>query len=275
MSDDDRHMSHEPPAAPSDDRGGESTGWRRLVRAAAPRGSRGQLVAALLCGLLGFGAVVQVRLIDSDDALRSARESDLIGILDNLTQRTDRLQAEAAELRSARDRLTGGSDQHRAALAEAEERMNALGILAGTLPAEGPGISLTVTDPGGEVDSTVLLDAVQELRDAGAEAMQVEGGPLAAEHPRVRVVASTYFVDRRGHVVVDGTPLDPPYRVLAVGDPRTMATALDIPGGVLESLTELGAVGTVTRREQVAVSALRRPSTPEYARPAPGSTSGP
>jgi uncharacterized protein YlxW (UPF0749 family) len=244
-------------------------GWRRLGRAAVPRGSRGQLVAALLCAVLGFGAVVQVRLVDSDDALRSARESDLVVILDNLSQRAARLQSEAEELRAARERLVGSKDQRRAALAEAEQRMQALGILAGTLPAVGPGITLTISDPRREVDSTALLDAVQELRDAGAEAMQLEGGRLGpGDASVVRVVASTSFVDRGRRVLVDGTPLLPPYRLLAVGEPRTMATALGIPGGVLESLSERGAEGTVAQRKLVRVSALRRPSEPEYARPA-------
>lgn len=261
----------QPPSPPV----GGPTGWRRLGRAAAPRISRGQLVAAALCGLLGFGAVVQVRLIDSDDALRTARESDLIVILDNLTQRTARLQAEADELRAARDRLAGSKDQRRAALAEAEQRLAALGILAGTLPAEGPGITLTISDPAGEVDSSVLLDAVQELRDAGAEAMQVEGGRGGTEPARVRVVASTSFVDRGGRVVVGGVPLFPPFRLVAVGEPRTMSTALGIPGGVLESLSERGADGTVQQRTAVVVSALRRPSDPQYARPAPAGTGSP
>lgn len=239
----------------------QGTAWRRLGAAMRPRATRGQALAAVLLALLGFGGAVQVRLIDSDDRLAAARQSDLVGILDNLAERGERLRSEVSELRATRDELTGGTDQRRTALEEAEQRLDTLGILAGTLPAQGPGVEVTITDPRGEVDAAVLLDAVQELRDAGAEAMQVG---------TVRVTARTYFVDRGGTIEADGTPLAAPYRLRAVGDPRTMATALGIPGGVVETVEERGATATVTQREQVTVSALRPVSTPEYARPAPG-----
>ena len=61
-----------------------------------------------------------------------------------------------------------------------------LGILAGTVAAEGPGIVVTID---GVDDAALLLDTVQELRDAGAEAIQLGD---------VRVVASTYFTQAPG-----------------------------------------------------------------------------
>ena len=64
----------------------------------------------------------------------------------------------------------------RAALAETQRRAKVLGILAGTLPATGPGVVVAITDPQGKVRANVVLTVVQELRDAGAEALQIEGG---------------------------------------------------------------------------------------------------
>ncbi|MGH8869593.1 MAG: DUF881 domain-containing protein [Actinomycetes bacterium] len=251
------------PEHPSPER--PESGPRRLLAAVRPRATRAQAVAAVLLALLGFGAAVQVRLIDSDDSLAGARQTDLIGILDNLSEREDRLRTEVNDLRTTRDQLAGGTDRRRIALEEAEKRLQSLGILAGTLPAEGPGITLTISDPDRSVEAAVLLDAVQELRDAGAEAIQIG---------TARVTARTYFVDRGNRIEVDGTVVDPPYRLVAVGDPRTMATALGIPGGVLESVQEQGATATVAQRDQVTVSALRPVATPEYARPAPGDQGG-
>jgi uncharacterized protein YlxW (UPF0749 family) len=57
-----------------------------------------------------------------------------------------------------------------------------------------------------------------------------------------------------------------------VGDPQTLSAALDIPGGVLETLHGLGADGTVTNEQQVQITALHTVSTPRYARPAPTSS---
>src|SRR5664280_1107508 len=126
--------------------------------------------------------------------------------------------------------------------------------------ATGAGIVLTITDPQASVRSDVLLDTMEELRDAGAEAMSVSG---------VRVVTSTYFLDRDSGVEVDGRLLRPPYVFLVIGDPRTLAAALDIPGGVLDTVRRRpGASAAVEQQLQVDVTALRALVTPRYARPA-------
>ena len=245
------------------------TGRARLAAALRPRATRAQLVAALVLGMLGFAAAVQVRATQ-DARLEGLRQTDLVRILDDVTERASRLQAEARELELTRDRVTGGSGSSAAALEEARARAAVLGILAGTAPAAGPGIELTITDPRGQVGSDVLIDALQELRDAGAEAIEISsvGGPA------VRVIASTAITDTDSGVSVDDTPLSSPYRFRVIGDPRTMAAALDIPGGVLDVLHQRGADGLVTQEESIEIRSLRGVPSPRYARPArPGGAS--
>jgi uncharacterized protein YlxW (UPF0749 family) len=258
---------NQPPRKPKHAAG---SGRGRLRAALRPQATRGQLVAAVLCGLLGFAAAVQVRS-NQDADLAGLRQTDLVRILDDVTERSARLQAEARDLDETRSRVTGSTTGSRAALEQARARLRTLGILAGTLPATGPGIEFTISDPGGEVQADVLLDALQELRDAGAEAVELTtvGGP------RVRVVASTYLVDavtkagKGDGVEVDGTKLAAPYRFRVIGEPDTLAAALDIPGGVLDILGQRGAKGVVTQRDALTISSLRAAPAPEYARPAP------
>ena len=241
-------------------------GRARLRPALHPRATRAQAVAALLCAVLGFAAAVQVRSTQ-DAGLSGLRQTDLVRILDDVSERSARLQNEARELQETRDRVTGDDEQ--AALQEARDRTRVLGILAGTLPARGPGIQLTITDPEGQVGSDVLIDTLQELRDAGAEAVEIS----SVDGPAVRVVASTSFVDAGepgsgAGVEVDGTVLRPPYRFVVIGEPGTLATALEIPGGVLEVLDQRGAQGVVTQEQSVEISSLRVAPSPRYARPA-------
>ena len=241
-------------------------GRARLRSALHPRGTRAQVVAALLCGVLGFAAAVQVRSTQ-DEGLSGLRQTDLVRILDDVSERSARLQTEARELQETRDRVTGDDDQ--AALQEARDRTRVLGILAGTLPARGPGIQLTITDPEGEVGADVLIDTLQELRDAGAEAVEIS----SVDGPAVRVVASTSFVEAGepgsgAGVEVDGTVLRAPYRFVVIGEPGTLATALEIPGGILEVLDQRGAQGAVTQEQSVEITSLRVAPSPRYARPA-------
>jgi uncharacterized protein YlxW (UPF0749 family) len=245
-----------------------------LARLLTPRVRRVDLLVALLLGLLGFAAVVQVRATQEEGPLAGARQEDLVQILDDLSNRNSRLRSEIGTLSQARERLTTGTDRTEAALEEARRRAQVLGVLAGTTPAEGPGVFLVLTDTQRTLSADVLLDALQELRDAGAEAVQLDGpvrpgGGPTAQTQSVRVVASTSLLDDDQGVVVDGALLRPPYRFAVVGDPATLASALGIPGGVVDTVEELGGRADVTRQELVEVSALRPLEEPQYARPAP------
>ena len=232
--------------------------WAKVRAAFHPRATGGQLVMGLLFAALGFALVVQVRSAQGADALASARPDDLVRILDDLQERQARLQAEANRLTATRDELVGGADQAGAALERAKSQAETLGILAGSLPATGPGITVTMLDRDGRIDAPLLLDAVQELRDAGAEAIQIDGQ---------RVVASTALVDTPRGIEVDGVFIEPPYELVVIGDPETLASALAIPGGVTESLRNIGADAIVEQRKTVDVTALKPLPQPEYARP--------
>jgi uncharacterized protein YlxW (UPF0749 family) len=231
---------------------------QRLKDALVSRPTRGQVVVAILFCALGFAFAIQVQSTQ-EGALNAARTSDLVRILDDLGEQRERLAGEAASLQATLDELRTGADRESAARQEARERLETLGILAGTVPAVGPGIVLTVSDPEDAVDAADLLDAVQELRDAGAEAMQIND---------VRIVGSSSFIDSSDGIVIDGEVVAEPYLIRAIGDPDTLASALAIPGGVIEGLSESGARAVVAEGTRVAVTALKDLPTAEYARPA-------
>jgi len=231
----------------------------RLRSSLRPRATRRQLLTGILCALLGFALVVQVQSRDDASVLETARQSDLIQILDAQTQLADRLEDELADLQDAQGEFLSNDDQQRTAIEQALERRNLLGILAGTLPARGPGVSVVVDDPDGEVTATTMLGAVQELRNAGAEAMQVND---------VRVVASTYFADGSGGLVVDGVGISTPYQIDAIGDAETLETAMGIPGGVIDAFAADGVGAGISQRDEVVVDAVRPVETPEFAQPA-------
>ncbi|MEO6715590.1 MAG: DUF881 domain-containing protein [Mycobacteriales bacterium] len=217
-----------------------------------------QLTVAVLAALLGFGLAVQVRTTQDRSALGSARPDDLLRIIDDLSARSERLAKEEADLRAAGDRLANAVDRDAAAVEEARKRIAALSILAGTVAAHGPGVQVVVDDPGHKLTADFIVDVIQEFRDAGAETMMINGH---------RVGASTYAVDNDVQIVLDGATLSQPYTIIAIGDAPTMATALAIPGGIVETAEDKGARISVTQSADVVVDALRPLSTPRYARP--------
>ncbi|GGJ56687.1 DUF881 domain-containing protein [Streptomyces brasiliensis] len=235
------------------------TGRQRLVKGLwPPRVSRAQLIVAVLLFGLGFGLAVQVASnSDSDSALRGARQEDLVRILDELDDRTQRLEDEKTGLEKQRQELQSSSDQASEARKQTAEKERQLGILAGTVAAEGPGITMTIDDTKGTVQADMLLDAIQELRAAGAEAIEVNG---------VRVVAGTYLTDSGKTVSVDGNKINAPYRFKVIGKPQDLEPALNIPGGVVQTLEKEQATVTVERSTKIVVDALRAAKRPDYAR---------
>ncbi|MFI0808496.1 DUF881 domain-containing protein [Streptomyces echinatus] len=235
------------------------TGRQRLVTGLwPPRFTRAQLIVAVLLFGLGFGLAVQVASnSDTDSALRGARQEDLVRILDELDSRTQRLEDEKQGLEKQRQELQSSSDQAAEARKQTAEKERQLGILAGTVAAQGPGITMTIEDTKGTVQADMLLDAIQELRAAGAEAIQVNG---------VRVVAGSYFTDSDETVRVDGNKINAPYRFKVIGKPQDLEPALNIPGGVVQTLEKEQATVTVERSDKIIVDALRQAKRPDYAR---------
>lgn len=236
----------------------EETGRQRLAAGLwPPRVSRAQLIVAVLLFVLGLGLAIQVRSNSDSSALRGARQEDLVRILDELDGRTKRLEDEKQKLDEQRRELESSSNQAEEARKQTVEKERQLGILAGTVAAQGPGIVLKISDPKNQVQSDKLLDTLQELRAAGAEAIQING---------VRIVAGSYFSDEGGGVAIDGKKITQPYEFKVIGKPQDLEPALNIPGGVVQSLEKEQAVVTVTRPAKIVVDALRAAKQPDYAR---------
>ncbi len=231
---------------------------------ARPRRRRDPLAAALigvLTLLLGFAFAVQVRTTGTGEDYSALREEDLVRILDDLDAREDRLRAQIADQRTALRELNSDDSQSEAALQETRERAEALGILNGTVAAQGPGLLMTIRDPEGRVRVADLLDAVQELRGAGAETMQIDG---------VRVGVSTAVTGEPGQLRVDGSEVDSPYEIRVIGSPQDLQTAMNIPGGVVDRVGRQGGTVDIEQSETVVVDALRQLDRPQYAQPDTG-----
>jgi uncharacterized protein YlxW (UPF0749 family) len=85
-------------------------------------------------------------------------------------------------------------------------------------------VTLTIEDTAPGVAPETMLDVINELRAAGAEAMEIQG---SQGDPKisVRVGVDTWVVGAPGALVIDGQTLNPPYTVVAIGDPPTLAAA--------------------------------------------------
>ena len=77
----------------------------------------------------------------------------------------------------------------------------------------------------------------------------------------------TWVVGQPGALVVDRETLTAPYTVLAIGDPPTLAAAMNIPGGATDSIERVGGTMVIEQSDRVDVTALRQPKPRQYAQP--------
>jgi uncharacterized protein YlxW (UPF0749 family) len=242
-----------PPPTP-----GGKPGLRRLARSLREP-SRRQVVVGVLLAVLGFAAVTQLRSTQLNDTYAGYREQELINVLSGLAGTTQRAEAELARLEQTRERLQNDTSAEQAAIEQARTEADTLQVLAGVVPVTGPGIRITITEETGAVDIDSLLDTVQEMRTAFAEAMQFNG--------QVRVVASTSFEDGVGGIYVDGTLLEPPYVIDVIGDPATLHGGLTFPEGPIQQLQDDGARVEVEELQSLDIESVTEPEPPVFAEP--------
>lgn len=220
----------------------------------------GAVAVVVLAAVVGFLLVGRVEGdTTAADPLAAETEGDLARILAGLNAEADALQAELAELRVQLNELRRTSQNDTAAARALADQLRSLQVLAGTVAVQGPGVDVVLRDPRGAVTYDTMIDIVQELRDAGAEAIAIN------DH---RVGATSAFGEAAGRVTLDGVRLEAPYRIVAIGHPATLEGGLKIPGGAVDTATALPGVEIqVQRAARVEAPALARPPTFDAARP--------
>jgi uncharacterized protein YlxW (UPF0749 family) len=201
-------------------RGGRAFGWLW------------QALAALLIATVFAAAVAQARSVAP--GVRTAQQLLLESVRSS--------EAAAAKLGQERGALSARVDDvQRHALAENAQgqrllaSLDALGLAAASTAVIGPGLAVTVTDPGAGPNLSdvskqringsrqIILDrdlqlVVNSLWASGAEAISVGG---------VRIGPNVTIRQAGGAILVDNNPTGSPYKILAVGPPHAMRDVFD------------------------------------------------
>lgn len=187
------------------------------------RTNRGVIWASIIALFLGFAAVTQVHSQEVySRSLNLETPSSLTTLIANLSETNNELRNEIFDLRKdlleARDSVANG----KGTLTEAQRQLVRLRVFSAQSAVSGPGISIKIE---GSFDERALSDLVNELRNAGAEAISVN---------EMRVGPKTYFTGTTDRsIAVDGRPLRGPWTVRAIGAPDVVYVAMTRTGGII------------------------------------------
>ena len=212
------------------------------------RRRRSQLTIAAVAFALGLLVVVQLRSQAGDTGLAQLSAQDLTVLVANLNDRNDDLRTEAASLNRSRGDVS--VDEISADL----ERVRAY---AGLDPVAGPGVTISIDGP---IDGPGVEELINELRNAGAEAIATGG---------VRVVTGVVVSGPPGQAQVDGVALGDTFEVMAIGAPEKLTGSLTRSGGVIAQLaaTQPDVVVTVTPVDRLELPATTRNLVPTHGQP--------
>lgn len=199
-----------------------------------------QLTLTLVFLILGAVVMIQFR---TQGRLASAKvaesASDQTTIIANLANANDELRSESQSLGDQEAEYQRALAQNDVTGALAD--LSRLRVITGESEVSGPGIELRVSY---RIRPEEVQDVVNEFRNAGAEALAVNG---------IRVVARSAVSVNGDETTLDGTPLDLPIVFIAIGDSETLDRALGRVGGMVSYLraTYPSAEITLTKRSSV------------------------
>ena len=187
------------------------------------RTNSGAIWAAVIALFLGFAAVTQVQSQEVfSRSLNLETPSSLTTLIANLSETNNELRNEIFDLRrdvsDAQNSISSGTGT----LSETQHQIVQLRVFSAQSAVSGPGIAIRID---GGFDERALSDLVNELRNAGAEAISVN---------EVRVSPKSYFTGTadRG-IAVDERPLRGPWTVRAIGAADVIYVAMTRTGGII------------------------------------------
>jgi uncharacterized protein YlxW (UPF0749 family) len=225
------------------------------------RARRSQLTIAAVAFLLGLLVVVQLRAQTAGSALQNRSAQDLTNLVGNLNTQNDRLRSEVDSLQKQLGELQSDHASGATSVGQIQADLGRIRAWSGLDAVEGRGVTIVVS---GEIDAAAVDNLLNELRNAGAEAMAVED---------VRVVASTTISGVPGALDVDGFLLRNPFVIRAIGRPETLVGSLTRAGGIIAQLAATNPAATIDLQPsqpndgQLTLPATRRVLVPGHGHP--------
>ena len=219
---------------------------------------RSQALVAAVAFILGILVVVQIRSQAGNNTLAAMSSQDLTFLVANLNTRNDQLRGEIATLQSQLGALESGGSLGATSVNEIRAEIDRIRAWAGLDLVGGRGIEITVSGP---ITASAVEDLVNELNNAGAEAIAVED---------VRVVPGTVFGGGGGGgLSVDDTALDDPFTIEVIGTPDTLTGSLARAGGIIAQLaaTDPDATIDVEEATEMVLPATTRNLVPSHGLP--------
>jgi uncharacterized protein YlxW (UPF0749 family) len=176
---------------------------------------------AMLMGMLGVGQLnSQARPIE----ISRLSATELSTLIETLTAANRELRSGLAGIRDQLRQYEVSGPRSESALQVSREDLRRITAFGGLAAVDGQGI---VMDVDGNLDAIALNDLINELRNAGAEAIAVDA---------IRITARSVATEGPRAMELDGVEVGERFTLRAIGSPDGLLGAMERPGGIISQL---------------------------------------
>ena len=203
--------------------------------------SKSKIAVAITIGIMSFMMVyimlVQFNTVKEYDGeeVELMRETELKEALANYKSKYEETGEELIATREKISEYQKNEKSEEDSIALLDKELKRARMLLGSTDVHGEGIIIRMKDVVryDEENSTIistadLLELINELRLAGAEAISINGE---------RIVASSDVFDVGRFICINGQRTASPYEIKAIGDRKYLQSALNIKGGYIDTYT--------------------------------------
>ena len=201
------------------------------------------LVLGIMCFALTVGICIQVKTVKNTSSVISQNyeENNLRAEVLKYKEKYDNLLKETEKIDNELQQKIEKATENNSELEEAKNQINDGNKMIGLTDVNGSGVIITVADS--EIDANTvfnsndlivhdsdILKIVNELKNAGAEAISINGQ---------RVIITTPIICGGNIININGERIGSPFEIKAIGSPEALAN-LSRPGGWLNKMEERG-----------------------------------
>lgn len=219
------------------------------------------LILGIMCFILTLLISVQYRTVKNANKVAGTNvntelKTELLVWKERYEEVYEVLQRVEEVLEIKREEATNNSNTS----SKTQKQLKTLNALIGTIDVEGNGVVITVADNTNVTTQSIgildnisnylihdrdLLMLVNELKNAGAEAISINGE---------RIINTTSITCDGNVILINGNKISSPFEIKAIGSQEALLGAIQRPGGYLEQqLKSYGLVTKVEKQEDIMI----------------------
>lgn len=217
------------------------------------------IILGIVCLLLTTAIIVQIKTIKHSGVETNATfsEDSLRDEVLRWKEKSDNASEELSKVEKELEKQRTKATQNDETSKSNEEEIKVSNAVLGLSDVTGEGVEITLQDNQDITTETAtndisyyvvhdidILSVVNELKNAGAEAISINGE---------RIINTTSITCAGNVAQINGEKVGAPFIIRAIGKSETLYEALNRPGGYIELLNDSGIVSNIKKSNNITI----------------------